>query len=95
MRKYDYRKQLQLPLMDVVKEEKSQPAKRVSIVSLKMVRESSMLYKERKVTSPDDTFNLLNPKQAVHCHHPKIVRFCRLITIYLRCCFLLQSNYYV
>ncbi len=61
MKKYDYRKKLKLPLMDVVKEEKSQPAKRVNIVSLKMVRESSMMYKERKITSPDDAYNLLKP----------------------------------
>lgn len=61
MKSYEYRNQLQLPLFDVVKEEKVQPAKRVNIVSLKMVRESSMLYKERKVISPVDAYNLLKP----------------------------------
>ena len=34
MKKYDYSKQLQLPLVDVVKEVKTKPAKRVNIVSL-------------------------------------------------------------
>ena len=61
MRKYDYSKQLQLPLVNVVKEEKLQPSKRVNIVSLKMVRETSILYKERKVKSPEDAYNLLKP----------------------------------
>ncbi|KGA97233.1 DNA repair protein RadC [Alkalihalobacillus alcalophilus ATCC 27647 = CGMCC 1.3604] len=55
MRKNEYSKQLQL------NEEKVQPAKRVNIVSLRMVRESSLLYKERKITSPDDAYNLLKP----------------------------------
>ncbi|WP_242272091.1 RadC family protein [Bacillus cereus group sp. BfR-BA-01310] len=32
----------------------NQPAKRVDIVKLKMVKESSLLYKERKVKSPED-----------------------------------------
>jgi len=37
---------------------KQQPAKRVNIVSLKMVRESSILYKERSVKSPEDAYHL-------------------------------------
>ncbi|WP_353706419.1 DNA repair protein RadC [Bacillus cereus group sp. MS39] len=32
----------------------NQPAKRVEIVKLKMVKESSLLYKERRVKSPED-----------------------------------------
>ncbi|MDR4985943.1 DNA repair protein RadC [Bacillus cereus] len=32
----------------------NQPAKRVDIVKLKMVKESSLLYKERRVKSPED-----------------------------------------
>lgn len=35
------------------------PAKRVDIVSLKMVREGSVLYKNRKVGSPDDAVALI------------------------------------
>jgi DNA repair protein RadC len=35
-----------------------QPAKRVSIVSLKLVRESSILYKERQIKSPEDAYKL-------------------------------------
>lgn len=33
-------------------------AKRVNIVSIKMVKEGSILYKERKVTSPSDAANI-------------------------------------
>jgi len=36
-----------------------QPAKRVNIVSLKLVKESSLLYKERSVRSPEDGYKLL------------------------------------
>ncbi|QXJ38759.1 hypothetical protein BV455_02103 [Parageobacillus caldoxylosilyticus] len=36
-----------------------QPAKRVNIVSLKLVRESSVLYKERQIKSPEDVYKLL------------------------------------
>ncbi|AZB44994.1 DNA repair protein RadC [Bacillus sp. FJAT-42376] len=38
---------------------KNQSAKRVSIVSLKLVRESSVLYKERRIKSPTDAYQLL------------------------------------
>ncbi|MGG3162893.1 JAB domain-containing protein [Geobacillus stearothermophilus] len=38
-----------------------QPAKRINIVSLKLVRESSVLYKERQIKSPEDAYKLLNP----------------------------------
>lgn len=34
-------------------------AKRINIVSLKLVKESSLLYKERSVRSPEDGYNLL------------------------------------
>lgn len=39
-------------------EENSKPAKRVDIVSLKMVKEKSMLYKNRQITSPEDAYQL-------------------------------------
>lgn len=35
-------------------------AKRVNIVSLKLVKESSLLYKERSVRSPEDGYLLFN-----------------------------------
>lgn len=35
------------------------PAKRVDIISIRMVKEASMLYKNRKVSSPNDAYNLL------------------------------------
>ncbi|MCZ0756986.1 JAB domain-containing protein [Anoxybacillus sp. J5B_2022] len=38
-----------------------QPAKRVNIVSLKLVRESSVLYMERRIQSPKDAYKLLKP----------------------------------
>src|SRR5699024_2355688 len=40
-------------------EEKIVPAKRVDIISLRMVKESSLLYKDRCVRSPEDGYNLL------------------------------------
>lgn len=52
-------KQLKLPFIEGVKEGKCEPAKRVNIVSLKLVKESSILYKERAVRSPEDGYKLL------------------------------------
>lgn len=37
---------------------KSRPAKRVDIVSLRMVKETSLLYKNRSIRSPEDGFHL-------------------------------------
>ncbi|MEB2584710.1 hypothetical protein [Bacillus cereus] len=51
-------KQLEL----LTKIESNTLAKRVNIVSLKLVRESSLLYKERQVKSPEDASNILNIK---------------------------------
>lgn len=39
---------------------KSKPAKRVDIVSLKLVKEGSLLYKERSIRSPEDGQKLMN-----------------------------------
>ncbi len=47
-----------------------QPAKRVNIVSLKLVREGSVLYRERRVQSSADAYKLLG---IGACHAPKIV----------------------
>ena len=58
MKKYDYTEQLPLPFVDVVKEEKQEPAKRVNIVSVKLARKSSLLYKKRRITSPEDAYQL-------------------------------------
>ncbi|MGF7184409.1 DNA repair protein RadC [Desulfitispora alkaliphila] len=38
---------------------KHNPAKRVNIVSLKMVREATVLYQQRKITSPSDVACLM------------------------------------
>lgn len=35
-----------------------QPAKRVNIVSVKLIKESSLLYKQRRVRSPQDSYEL-------------------------------------
>lgn len=50
----------QLQLLQVKEGEvKRTPAKRVSIISLKMVKESSLLYKNRSIRSPEDGYQLL------------------------------------
>jgi len=59
MRKYDYAERLPLPFVDVVKEEKQEPAKRVSIVNMKLVREKTMMYKNRRIRSPHDAYLLM------------------------------------
>lgn len=48
----------QLELLRVRESEKKVPAKRVDIVSLRMVKESSLLYKERNIRSPQDGYKL-------------------------------------
>ncbi|WP_241964592.1 JAB domain-containing protein [Paraliobacillus zengyii] len=47
-----------MPLVDVVKEGKQDPAKRVNIVSVRLVRESSILYEKRCIRSPQDAYEL-------------------------------------
>jgi DNA repair protein RadC len=59
MELYEKVKTKQLELGFEIKENREQPAKRVNIVSLKLVRESSLLYKDRCVRSPEDGYNLL------------------------------------
>jgi len=50
----------QLELLQVKNsEEKIVPAKRVDIISLRMVKESSLLYKDRCIRSPEDGYQLL------------------------------------
>lgn len=48
----------QLELLMVKEEEKHVPAKRVDIVSLRLVKETSLLYKNRTIRSPGDAYNL-------------------------------------
>ncbi|PLV31812.1 hypothetical protein BSP4_43510 [Bacillus subtilis subsp. subtilis] len=45
--------------LNLLCKEITKPAKRVNIVSLKLVRESSILYKERSVRSPEDGYELM------------------------------------
>jgi DNA repair protein RadC len=46
-------------VLEVQKEVRTKPAKRVNIVSLKLVKESSLLYKERHIRSPEDGYRLM------------------------------------
>ena len=59
MNQYALKPMKQLELLEGGVEMKKQPAKRVNIVSLKLVKESSMLYKNRCVRSPEDGYQLL------------------------------------
>lgn len=61
MNTYEGSKAEQLELLSVKEVGgKKVPAKRVNIVSLKLVRESSNLYKDRQVRSPEDGLQLFN-----------------------------------
>ncbi|WP_108668956.1 JAB domain-containing protein [Peribacillus acanthi] len=58
MRNYEVKNQKQLELFE--KGTSSQkPAKRINIVKLKLVKESSLLYKERSSKSPEDGYKLM------------------------------------
>ncbi|MEK4244454.1 DNA repair protein RadC [Psychrobacillus sp. FSL K6-2684] len=58
MKKYQVQEGEQLELLAVKEDNKRKPAKRVDIVSLRMVKESSLLYKDRNVKSPQDGYKL-------------------------------------
>ncbi|WP_255485294.1 JAB domain-containing protein [Sporosarcina sp. BP05] len=49
----------QLELVMVKEEKKRVPAKRVNIVSLKMIRDSSILYQNRQIRSPQDSYDII------------------------------------
>jgi len=48
----------QLGISESKEEEKRVPAKRVDIVSLRLVKETSLLYKDRAIRSPEYSYNL-------------------------------------
>lgn len=52
-------KQLGLDYVHEKEEEKHVPAKRVDIVSVRMVKECSLMYKNRVIGSPQDGYNLI------------------------------------
>ncbi len=54
---------------------KKKPAKRVDIITLKMVKETSILYENRKVTSPQEAANLVSPFLE-SCDREKFVVVC-------------------
>jgi DNA repair protein RadC len=58
MKNYLSKQNEQLKLLEVDQLQKH-PAKRVNIVSLKIVKENSFLYPERNVKSPEDAYNLI------------------------------------
>lgn len=58
MKKYQMIAVEQLEFLTVKEEEKRLPAKRVDIVSLRLVKETSLLYKDRSIRSPQDGFKL-------------------------------------
>lgn len=58
MRTNEIKKGQQLSLFEK-KTSNQQPAKRINIVSLKLVKESSILYKERVIRSPEDGYWLI------------------------------------
>jgi len=58
MKKYQVQAVEQLELLAVKEGGKPVPAKRVDIVTLRMVKETSLLYKDRNIRSPQDGYNL-------------------------------------
>lgn len=59
MNKYgDQAEQLEWSIVKEGENLKHVPAKRVDIVSLRLVKESSLLYKDRSIRSPEDAYNL-------------------------------------
>ena len=58
MKKYQVNDVEQLEMLVVKEGEKRVPAKRVDIVSLRLVKETSLLYKDRSVRSPGDGYKL-------------------------------------
>lgn len=42
-----------------IAEGKDSPSKRISIVSVKLVRESSFLYKQRRITGPNEAYEMI------------------------------------
>lgn len=48
----------QLELLRVRESEKKVPAKRVDIVSLRMVKDGSVMYSNRNIRSPKDVYDL-------------------------------------
>lgn len=57
---------------------KSGPAKRVDIVRIQIIKESSILYKDRKVASPNDAYNLT--KKFFECADREQMIVCSLDT---------------
>lgn len=58
MKKYQVNEVKQLELLTVKVGVKQVPAKRVDIVSIRMIKESSIMYKGRSARSPGDGFRL-------------------------------------
>lgn len=59
MKTYETAVAKQLELLEGKIVMKNQPAKRVNIVSLKMVKEASLLYQDRYIRSPEDGYKII------------------------------------
>jgi DNA repair protein RadC len=68
---------LEIALKNSTETKKSTP-KRVDVVTIKMVKESSVLYKNRKVTSPSDAYSLI--KEFLDCADREQLIVCSLNT---------------
>lgn len=61
MKNYGLNQDLMKERLDMKKvDKKTLSAKRVNIVQVKLIRENSMLYKKRKISSPQDAYELMN-----------------------------------
>ncbi|MBE4907878.1 DNA repair protein RadC [Bacillus luteolus] len=59
MKTYNNGDYLQLSIFETGNDVKKNRAKRVNIVSIKLIKESTLLYKERSIRSPEDGFKIL------------------------------------
>lgn len=59
MNQYEIKPMKQLALLEGRRERKNHATKRVNILSLKLVKESSLLYKDCGVCSPENGYRLL------------------------------------
>ncbi len=69
---------MEIAFDDTIKIKKSTPAKRVDVVTIKIIKESSVLYKGRKVGSPADAYSLI--KDFFNCADREQLFVCSLDT---------------
>lgn len=69
---------MEIAINNTIGTKKSLPSKRVDVVTIKMVKESSVLYKNRKVNSPTDAYSLI--KDFFNCADREQLIVCSLNT---------------